>query len=164
MHEWTVAGGLLETDRGLLLVRNERRNGNCDWSPPGGVIDPEDHSITAGLTREVAEETGLAVHEWHGPVYTVEALAHDLEWHMRCEVYVAVAFDGELRIDDPDGIVVDAHYVADHQLAGYLSDCAPWVREPLTEFYDERWSEPRLFRYDVHGTARDSMRVVRRAD
>lgn len=161
MHEWTVAGGLLETDRGLLLVRNERRNGNCDWSPPGGVIDPEDVSVVAGLTREVAEETGLVVSVWDGPVYSVEAVAHDLGWRMRCEVFTAREFVGELRIDDPDGIVVDAHYVLDHQLDTYLADCAPWVREPLQAFFGERWSEPRHFRYDVHGTERASMRVVR---
>ena len=39
VHEWTVAGGLIETDAGVLLVRNVRRGGFEDWSTPGGVID-----------------------------------------------------------------------------------------------------------------------------
>ncbi len=161
MREWTVAGGLVETDGGLLLVRNERRGGASDWSPPGGVIDAGDASVTEGLTREVQEETGLVVLEWAGPVYRVECVAHDLEWHMRCEVYRAVAFEGELLVDDPDGIVVDAHFVTGDRLAGYLEECALWVREPLSAFVAERWPEPRVFRYDVHGTNRDSLRVVR---
>ena len=32
MHEWTVAGGLIEGPQGVLLVRNRRRNGRFDWS------------------------------------------------------------------------------------------------------------------------------------
>src|SRR6266436_6606455 len=42
VHEWTVAGGLIETDAGVLLVRNVRRGGFEDWSTPGGVIDADD--------------------------------------------------------------------------------------------------------------------------
>ena len=59
LHEWTVAGGLIETDAGVLLVRNVRRGGFEDWSTPGGVIDADDADLLAGLTREVDEETGL---------------------------------------------------------------------------------------------------------
>ena len=37
-----------------------RRNGSSDWTPPGGVIEVADgESVLDGLTREVAEETGL---------------------------------------------------------------------------------------------------------
>ena len=61
LHEWTVAGGLIETDAGVLLVRNVRRGGFEDWSTPGGVIDADDADLLAGLTREVDEETGLVV-------------------------------------------------------------------------------------------------------
>ena len=39
MREWLVAGGLVESHDGLLLVQNRRRDGSLDWSPPGGVID-----------------------------------------------------------------------------------------------------------------------------
>ena len=59
VREWTVAGGLLETPEGVLLVRNLRRGGFEDWSTPGGVIDDDDADLLAGLTREVEEETGL---------------------------------------------------------------------------------------------------------
>src|SRR5690349_24275191 len=72
-REWTVAGGLLETTDGVLLVRNVRRGGFEDWSTPGGVIDDEDADVVAGLTREVEEETGLRVEEWGGPLYEVIA-------------------------------------------------------------------------------------------
>ena len=78
MHEWQVAGALVESDGRLLLVRNQRRGGFEDWSTPGGVIDATDASVLAGLTREVEEETGLVVREWEGPLYEVTAVAVDL--------------------------------------------------------------------------------------
>ena len=58
MRDWLVGGGLILGPRGLLLVRNRRRNGSWDWSPPGGVID-QGETVLVGLTREVAEETGV---------------------------------------------------------------------------------------------------------
>ncbi len=91
MRDWTVAGGLIESDDGLLLVCNRRRNGSFDWSPPGGVIEVADgESLLDGLTREVEEETGVRVTEWAGPVYEVHAEAVDLGWRLRAEVHVAV--------------------------------------------------------------------------
>jgi 8-oxo-dGTP diphosphatase len=162
-HDWTVAGGLVETPAGVLLVRNQRRGGHEDWSTPGGVIDDDDASLLAGLTREVEEETGLLVREWSGPLYEVRALAPDMGWRMRCEVHLAVAFDGDLRVEDPDGIVVEAAFVPAGECADRLESCAPWVREPLCEWLTERWQPDgrRDYSYEVHGTARGSLRVVR---
>lgn len=162
VREWTVAGGLIETDEGILLVRNIRRGGIEDWSTPGGVIDAEDPSLLAGLTREVEEETGLRVGVWRGPLYEVYASALDLGWRMRCEVHLAVEFAGTLRVDDPDGIVVEAGFVPLVQCADRLASCAPWVREPLAAWLDERWEAGtgRGFHYELRGTSPHDMRVV----
>ena len=40
MRDWLVGGGIVTSERGLLLVQNRRRDGREDWTPPGGVIDP----------------------------------------------------------------------------------------------------------------------------
>ncbi len=165
-REWTVAGALVESDDGLLLVRNVRRGGAEDWSTPGGVIDNDDASLLEGLRREVNEETGLRITGWHGPVYEVVATAPDLGWRMRCEVHHASDFEGDLCIADPDGIVVEAAFVLNHLVDGYLDSCPPWVREPLSTWLAERWSasEPtRSFKYEVYGTKRDDLHVVRSA-
>jgi 8-oxo-dGTP diphosphatase len=162
-REWTVAGAVLEQDDGLLLVRNQRRNGSFDWSTPGGVIDASDENVLAGLTREVEEETGLHVCSWEGPLYEVTAIALDLGWVMHCEVHRALTFEGELRVDDPDGIVVDAAFVPVTDVRSRLDECFHWVREPLAEWLLERW-EPtarRGFHYDVRGTSLDTLEVVR---
>jgi 8-oxo-dGTP diphosphatase len=165
MRNWTVAGGVVERDGALLLVQNRRRNGSVDWSPPGGVIEVADgESLLDGLTREVAEETGLRVTEWAGPLYEVQADAPGLGWTLRAEVHLAVAFEGELRIADPDGIVVDARFVAMDDCARHLDSCHPWVREPLAEWLAARWphTEPRApFGYRVDGADLASLVITR---
>src|SRR3954454_2526645 len=105
MRRWVVASGIVERDGQVLLVQNRRRDGALDWSPPGGVVEVADgESVVDGLTREVQEETGIHVAAWEGPVWEVEADAPDMGWQLRVEVHRALDFEGELRVDDPDGI------------------------------------------------------------
>ena len=161
--EFTVAGALVESPEGLLLVRNVRRNGRTDWSTPGGMIDPTDASLRDGLTREVQEETGLRVTEWEGPLYEVRAVARELGWVMRCEVHRALAYEGDIVVDDPDGIVVEATFAMADACTEFLALCAPWVREPLADWIEQRWGpdDAREYAYDVFGADRDELRVVR---
>jgi 8-oxo-dGTP diphosphatase len=163
MREWLVAGALVEIDGALLLVRNERRGGHSDWTTPGGVIDADDQSLLDGLTREVYEETGLRVTAWEGPLYEVHAVARDMDWRLRVEVHRAVEFDGELRVADPDGIVVEAQFIETPDCLDRLADGAPWVREPLVEWLTERWGPDaaRGYAYDVRGHRREELSVER---
>ncbi len=162
MREWVVASGLVESAEGLLLVQNRRRDGRLDWSPPGGVVEVADgESVVDGLTREVEEETGLVVTEWEGPVWEVEAEAEGMGWRLRVEVHRAVAFTGELRVDDPDGIVIDARFVAGEACAEQLAGTWLPTHEPLAAWLAERFTEPRAYRYRVEGADRASMVVVR---
>jgi 8-oxo-dGTP diphosphatase len=150
MRQWLVGGGLILGDDGLLLVRNRRRNGDHDWSPPGGVID-DGETLVDGLTREVEEETGVVVSRWWGPVYEVDVDAPGLGWHLRVEAHVALDFTGDVRIADPDGIVVDAAFVDPTACADHLAECHRWVREPLAAWLAERWDAPRRFDYLLTG-------------
>ena len=145
---------------GVLLVRNRRRNGSLDWSPPGGVID-EGESVLEGLTREVEEETGLRVTEWVGPLYEVRAEAPDMGWRLRVEVHLAVSYEGTVRVDDPDGIVVDARFVALDACATHLDGCHRWVREPLADWLGLRWADSRPYGYRVEGADPATVVVTR---
>jgi 8-oxo-dGTP diphosphatase len=160
MRNWTVAGGLLEGPDGLLLVRNRRRNGSLDWSPPGGVVD-DGEALLEGLTREVAEETGLRVLGWQGPVYEIDAVAEGLGWRLRVEAYVATAYEGVLCPDDPDGIVVDARFVPFDACSVQLEGAWLSVHEPLGAWLAERWSEARSYRYRVEGDRRSPLSFTR---
>lgn len=162
MRPWLVAGGLVVADEGLLLVQNRRRDGRVDWSPPGGVVDATDGSVLEALSREVVEETGLVVERWAGPVYEITAEAPGLGWTLRVEAYLAEGFSGELQVDDPDGIVVDARWVPIDACAAHLDGAHPWVVEPLTEWLGERWVGSRSFGYDVLGDHASGLRVARR--
>jgi 8-oxo-dGTP diphosphatase len=162
VHRWLVAGALIEGDGGLLLVRNRRRNGREDWSTPGGVID-EGETVLAGLAREVREETGLVVTEWEGPMYEVQAVAPDLGWSLRVEVHRAIAYEGELVVDDPDGIVVDARWVASVDCPPLLGDSHRWVGEPLGAWLDGQRGPGCRYEYLVKGRDLLGLEVERTA-
>lgn len=162
VRRWQVAGGLLVSEGGLLLVQNRRRDGRIDWSPPGGVIDAGEE-IQAGLAREIVEETGLAVARWAGFAYRVEVDFADLRMHMVVGSFVAAEWTGELRLEDPDGIVIGAGYhpVDDHEaIAAVLTHSPVWVREPLLEWLAAPTAAAH-HRYVAHGTSPGSMRVQR---
>jgi 8-oxo-dGTP diphosphatase len=163
LAEFTVAGALVESTDGILLVCNRRRGGVLDWSTPGGVIDATDASLLDGLAREVAEETGLLVTGWEGPLYDVHATASELGWSFRCEVYRALGWSGSISLDDPDGIVVDARFAHGDECAAILATCARWVGEPLADWLTARWGplEHRAYRYEVRGADRSALRAVR---
>jgi 8-oxo-dGTP diphosphatase len=158
VKEWSVGGGLILGGGGLLMVRNQRRDGSHDWSPPGGVIEPGE-SIIGGLTREVSEETGVEVLDWEGPAYAVEVEAPDMGWRARIEAHVAGRYQGELRVGDPDGIVVEVAWVELDLCRGHHVGGQRWVREPLEAWLEAAcrgagglagW-EPRTWRYRVAG-------------
>jgi 8-oxo-dGTP diphosphatase len=161
MRDWLVGGGLILDQGGLLLVRNRRRSGEHDWTPPGGVIDAGE-TLIDGLTREVAEETGVTVTRWHGPVYEVEVEAPGLGWRLRVEAHLALEHAGDLRVDDPDGIVVEAAYVEAGNCDGHLAGCHRWVSEPLAEWLSGRWVESHRYRYCVEGDDPRTATVSRR--
>ena len=150
LRHWQVAGGIIVVDDAVLLVKNQRPGGTIDWSTPGGVIDPGE-TVLAGLTREVHEETGLTVPSWRGPLYRVEVTAPDAGFLLRVEAHLSVTVHGDLAVDDPDGIVVDAHYVERHLVGDQLADAQPWVVEPLLAHLVDGVTDGRWFRYLVTG-------------
>lgn len=163
LRHWQVAGGVVVDRRGVLLVQNLRRNGQLDWSTPGGVVDPGESPVE-GLTREVEEETGLLVTSWTGPIYRVEVLAPDAGFFLAVEAHRARHFTGSLAVDDPDGIVVDAQFVEVTVAGIRLDGASPWVAEPLLAHLHEGVDDGRVFRYRVEGRTGADRNVIRDHD
>ena len=160
VHRWAVAGGILVHDGAVLMVNNRRRNGSTDWSTPGGVVDPGE-TVLGALTREVAEETGLEVSAWDGPLYTVEADGSEGPgWILTVEVHQARQWSGELDIDDPDGIVFDARWVRVGELEDLLVGQYAWMAEPLLTYLDGETERGHAFRYTVTGDHRNGLVVA----
>ena len=160
LRRWKVAAAIIEHEGALLLVQNRRRNGSLDWSTPGGVVEPGE-AVLEGLTREVLEETGVVVHEWDQLVYTVETIAVEMGWHLEVEVHRASTWSGEITIDDPDGIVEEARFVAVEEAVQLLGGSSPWVSEPMLSWLEDRWSQTRAYQFRLTGTDRATATVAR---
>ncbi len=160
LRHWTVGGGIVIENDSCLLVHNRRKNGSFDWSTPGGVID-QGESMVEGLGREVTEETGITVQGWDGPLYRVEVVAPGFGFHLRAEAHRSVSHSGQIIIDDPDGIVVAAEFVARTEVAAKLESAPRWVAEPLLGHLLEGVDDGRLYSYRVEGAPGSDRRVLR---
>ena len=160
VRDWAVVGGVVLRGERLLLVRNRRRNDSVEWSTPGGVIDPGETPLEA-LGREVLEETGIHVHLWEGPLYEITVDFADLGWLLRVEVHRAVDWNGEIVLEDPDGIVEHADFYNPEECEDRLVQSPRWVGEPLLDWCRRRPEEVLTYRYQVTGTEIDGLAVAR---
>lgn len=161
LRHWAVAGGVvIDADGRVLLVNNRRRNGSTDWSPPGGVVDPGESAIVA-LGREVSEETGLVAEGWGEPIYRVEVTAPGFGFFLQVVAHRAVSYSGDIAIDDPDQIVVDARFVEVEEAIEMMADAPQWVREPMAAHLLDDVADGRTFAYRLDGTSAEDRQVTR---
>lgn len=146
MRQFEVAGAMMQQDDSILLVCNRRKNGRTDWSPPGGIVD-DGESVIEGLTREVAEETQLDVTRWGPLLYEVNVEFLHLDWQLTARVFAAEEWSGQLHVDDPDGVVIDAEFIDLTACEARLGDSPRWVKEPLLAWTQSQPAEPRNYRY-----------------
>lgn len=160
MRYWNVAGGVVEDDRGLLLVANQRRDGRVDWTTPGGVVDEGETPLQA-LRREVREETGLSVERFDARLWTVGVEFVDMDMTLDVEVHRASSWSGEILVADPDGIVTEVEFVDAKTADSRLETSAIWVSEPLRAWLEAPWTDERVFTYRAIGTDPASLRAER---
>lgn len=130
MKSFAVAGAVLKQDAGFLWVCNRRKNGRTDWSPPGGIIDPGEQPLQA-LTREVVEETGLQIQSYGSLLYRVQVDFEPLGWRLNAQVHRVEEWTGDLVVDDPDNVVIDAGFFDGDALHDVLGKSPRWVAEPF---------------------------------
>lgn len=85
----------------ILLIRRGRDaiNGACQWSVPGGKLDPME-TLAFGAAREVLEEVGVEAR-----VQSLGVVTEDAHWgadlHFVTHYHQAVSWTGEPRIMEP---------------------------------------------------------------
>jgi 8-oxo-dGTP diphosphatase len=101
------------------------------WGLPGGQVEPGEE-LLAGLQREVLEETGLTLVGTPTIAFVIQVLRQTevgiQEWlacHFACEVA------GQISPQDPDGLVLSAHWVEEQTALEYLGTDSQYDCEPL---------------------------------
>jgi 8-oxo-dGTP pyrophosphatase MutT (NUDIX family) len=142
----SVAAAVLQDPSGaVVLVENVRRQGRREWSLPAGVLDPGE-TLLETAAREVEEEAGVKVTEWAGFAYAVHRILEPQEIQLVVTVFAAATWEGELRADDPDGIVESVELTPADGIARRMPDPAfhepllAWIGDHQPRFYEYAWS------------------------
>ncbi len=93
----------------LLVLQQGREDPVPCWSLPGGRVEPGE-MLFEGLAREVKEETGLDVMEIGGLVYAIQARWTAPETVGMSFVFEVVRWNGEVRVEDPDALILQARF------------------------------------------------------
>lgn len=142
-----VASAILSGPDGrVVLVENRRRGGRTEWSLPGGILDPAE-TLMETAAREVEEEAGVRVTRWNGFAYAVHRILSPLEIQLVVQVFAAAEWVGELRPNDPEGIVANVELTLRESLRDRLPD--PAFHVPLLEWLDD--PSPRLCEFESTG-------------
>jgi ADP-ribose pyrophosphatase YjhB (NUDIX family) len=124
-----VAALVRDGDRILLVEEQEATDAVATWMLPGGRVEIGETAEQA-LRRELLEETGLRVIGAPSLAFSVEIASADGD-------YVASTFecltDGDVRPNDPDGLVLDARWLMIDEALSRLAhvawyDCSPLER------------------------------------
>ncbi len=131
-----VAAIIRQQDRILLVEQQGPSDLTSTWSLPGGMVHAGE-LLSEALAREVREETGLALEELGALAYITQNIEGD-------QPSVAFVFEvgrsrGELRIGDPDGLILRAVFLPLAEGMQALQGL-PWpiMRDPVIAYLTGR--------------------------
>lgn len=129
-----IVAALIRRDDEVLLVHQQGADDPApSWSLPGGLVEPGE-LLTEALAREVREETGLEVIEIGPLLYAVHAARDNAAegYQTLAFVFSVNTWRGELRVADPDNLILGARFVPLAEAIERL-ESLPWpaMREPM---------------------------------
>ena len=131
-HCKLIASGVARLHGDLLLVQQSYPGDpHPYWGLPGGQVEPGEE-LLAGLQRELLEETGLTLVGTPTIAFVLQVLRKTQEsiqeWlvcHFACEVA------GQINPQDPDGLILSAHWVEEPTALEHLGTDPGYNCEPL---------------------------------
>ncbi len=131
-HCKLIASGVARLHGDLLLVQQYYPGDPLpSWGLPGGQVEPGEE-LLAGLQRELLEETGLNLVGTPTIAFVLQVLRKTeegiQEWlacHFACEVA------DQISPQDPDGLVLSAHWVEEQAALEHLGTDSGYDCEPL---------------------------------
>ncbi len=145
----------------LLLVQEQGIDDlEPSWMLPGGRVSYGE-SPELALSREVHEETGLAVSGTPTLAFSVEidSQLDDLVGRWRALTYACEA-DGIVEPADPDGLIRTAEWIELDEAIERLAAVEWYDAEPLRAFLEQREPEGRAWHYRLTGRRGAALRTV----
>jgi len=127
-HSFKLIASAVARQRGELLLVQQRYPGDphAYWGLPGGQVEPGEE-LLVGLGRELLEETGLTLVRPPTIAFVIQVLRQTEEGHQQwLACHFACEVEGLLGPQDPDGLVLSAHWVEEQ------TALRTWERTPNT--------------------------------
>jgi ADP-ribose pyrophosphatase YjhB (NUDIX family) len=132
-HSFKLIASVVARRRGDLLLVQQQYPGYTlpNWGLPDGQVEPGEE-LLAGLRRELLEETGLSLVGTPTIAFVIQVLRETeggiqqwLACHFSCEVA------GEIGPQDPDGLILSAHWIGEQSALEHLGMDPEYNCEPL---------------------------------
>ncbi|MEO5952860.1 MAG: NUDIX hydrolase [Chloroflexia bacterium] len=145
---YTVTSGIVRRGGEVLLIHQFRsRDPYPNWFLPGGRVEPGE-LLSAGLVRELKEETGLDVVEVGPVAYFSHSFVADENSQVLAYVFEIAEWRGSVQVADPDGVVSEARFYPLEEAIALIAHI-PWhsMKVPLTAYLRGKYPAGTVWMY-----------------